>query len=133
MNPAFWEKLDQLIANHEIRIDRPRGSAHPRYPELIYGVDYGYLAGTSAADGEGIDLFLGTSGEKRLTGLVVCVDMEKAETEIKLLIGVTEAELSWIMNMVNETDSMKGLLINREGEREHHQRHAPSASGENSL
>ena len=124
MNPAFWEKLDQLIADHEIRIDRPRGSAHPRYPELIYGVDYGYLAG---------DLFLGTSDEKRLTGLVVCVDMEKAETEIKLLIGVTEAELSWIMNMVNETDSMKGLLIQREGEREHHQRHAPSASGENSL
>ena len=51
MNPAFWEKLDQLIADHEICIDRPRGSAHPRYPELIYGVDYGYLAGTSAADG----------------------------------------------------------------------------------
>ena len=61
------------------------------------------------------------------------MDMEKAETEIKLLIGVTESELSWIMNMVNETDSMKGLLIQREGEREHHQRHAPSASGENSL
>ena len=75
MNPAFWEKLDQLIADHEICIDRPRCSAHPRYPELIYGVDYGYLAGTSAADGEGIDLFLGTSDEKRLTGLVVCVDM----------------------------------------------------------
>lgn len=133
MNPAFWEKLDQLIADHEICIDRPKGSAHPRYPELIYGVDYGYLADTRSADGEGVDLFLGTSPLRSLTGLVVCVDMEKTETEIKLLIGVTGDELSWIMNMVNETDSMKGLLITREGERNHHQCHAPSAPGRNSL
>lgn len=37
----FWQALDELIRTSEIVIDRPRGSAHPRYPEMIYPVDYG--------------------------------------------------------------------------------------------
>ena len=35
-NSEFWDALDKLVANSEIVIDRPKGSAHPRYPELIY-------------------------------------------------------------------------------------------------
>jgi len=35
MNQAFWEMLDALAAEHEIVIDRPRGSRHPRYPEVV--------------------------------------------------------------------------------------------------
>ena len=32
-------------------IDRPRGSAHPRDPKLIYPLNYGYVPGTIAGDG----------------------------------------------------------------------------------
>lgn len=32
---SFWTKLDQLIASHEIIIDRPKSSAHPRFPDMI--------------------------------------------------------------------------------------------------
>ena len=56
--PDFWRALDALVAGSEIVIDRPRGSAHPRYPDVIYPLDYGYLAGTRAADGDGIDVRL---------------------------------------------------------------------------
>lgn len=34
--------------------------AYPCYPDLIYPIDYGYLAGTSAMDGGGIDVWCGT-------------------------------------------------------------------------
>ena len=40
---AFWELLDSLVKDSEIVIDRPKGTAHPRYPDSIYKVDYGYL------------------------------------------------------------------------------------------
>ena len=39
-NEDFWNALDELVSNSEIVIDRPRGSAHPRFPNFIYKVDY---------------------------------------------------------------------------------------------
>lgn len=41
-----------------ITIDRPLGSAHPEYPELVYPVNYGYIPGTISGDGEEIDVYL---------------------------------------------------------------------------
>ena len=39
----FWEMLDKLFAKYDIEIDRPKGSAHPKYSDYIYPLDYGYL------------------------------------------------------------------------------------------
>lgn len=111
----FWKKLDELIGSCEIVIDRPKGTRHPRYNECVYEVDYGYLAGTSSMDGDGIDLYLGSLPEKKLDGLIVIVDMVKKDSEIKLLIGVSPEELDWIMEWCNGTELMKGLYIPREG------------------
>jgi hypothetical protein len=56
----FWAAAEQLVATSEIVIDRPKGSRHPRLPEAIYPVAYGYLTGTTASDGEGIDIWVGS-------------------------------------------------------------------------
>ena len=53
-NNDFWRALDSLVDNSEIVIDRPKGTAHPKYPDFIYKVDYGYLKNTSSMDGAGI-------------------------------------------------------------------------------
>ena len=50
-NEDFWNALDELVNTSEIVIDRPKGSAHPRFPDFIYRVDYGYLKNTSSMDG----------------------------------------------------------------------------------
>ena len=50
-NEDFWNALDELVNTSEIVIDRPKGSAHPRFPDFIYRVDYGYLRDTSSMDG----------------------------------------------------------------------------------
>lgn len=47
----FWEYADQMVATHEIVIDRPAGSTHPRFPRIVYPLNYGYLNGTGAMDG----------------------------------------------------------------------------------
>ena len=39
-------------------VDRPLGSAHPDYPDLIYPINYGYIEGTMAEDGEEEDAYI---------------------------------------------------------------------------
>jgi SET domain-containing protein len=58
-NSAFWHEIEQLAITNSITIDRPKGSAHPRYPDYIYPLDYGYLENTTAGDGDGIDGVVG--------------------------------------------------------------------------
>ncbi len=108
----FWSALDKLVADSEIVIDRPRGSAHPKYPDLIYKVDYGYLKNTSSMDGGGIDVWVGTNG-KAVDAIICIVDLLKRDSEIKILIGCTEEEKEIIYDFHNETEYMKGILIRR--------------------
>lgn len=41
-----------------VTVDRPMGSAHPEHPGLIYPVNYGYVPGVMAPDGEEQDAYL---------------------------------------------------------------------------
>ena len=89
---AFWESLERLVQVCPLLIDRPRGSAHPRYPDLIYPLDYGYLQNSRAMDGGGVDVWAGSLPERALEALLVTVDTLKQDVEIKLLLGCTPAE-----------------------------------------
>ena len=108
----FWTALDELVSNSEIIIDRPKGTAHPGFPNFIYQVDYGYLKNTSSMDGSGIDVWVGT-GEKKIDAIMCIVDLMKRDSEIKILIGCTEEEKLIINRTHNETQFMKGILIRR--------------------
>ena len=109
----FWDALDQLVNRSEIVIDRPKGTAHPRFPNLVYRVDYGYLKDTSSMDGGGIDVWLGTADDKKVGGIVCTVDLMKRDSEIKLLIGCTEEEKAIVYESHNDSEYMKGIMIDR--------------------
>lgn len=111
-NEDFWKALDELVNSSEIVIDRPIGSAHPRFPNFIYKVDYGYLKNTASMDGAGIDVWVG-SGDKKIDAIMCIVDLMKRDSEIKILIGCTEEEKLEIYKTHNETQYMKGVLIRR--------------------
>ena len=113
-NDAFWAVLDEWVRTHETVIDRPKGSAHPRFPSFVYPVDYGYLRDTASMDGGGIDVWAGTAKERRLDAIICTVDTMKRDSEIKLLIGCTESEKQAIYRTHNDSPYMKGLLIRRE-------------------
>lgn len=110
----FWEKLEEMVAAHSIVIDRPAGTKHPKYPDMVYPVDYGYLDETVTADSGGIDVFVGTSGEARIDGIVCTVDMLKKDAEIKILFGCTEADMDQIIDLLN-SGPMGAMLVKREG------------------
>ena len=41
-----------------VLIDRPLGSAHPRHPDMIYPVNYGFIPNTVSGDGAEIDCYV---------------------------------------------------------------------------
>lgn len=113
INIDFWRTLDELVRQSKIVIDRSKGTAHPKFPNFIYKVDYGYLENTSSMDGAGIDVWVGTKESKSIDAIMCIVDLMKKDSEIKILIGCTEEEKEIIYKTHNETQYMKGILIER--------------------
>ena len=111
---AFWQALDTLAADSEIIIDRPKGSAHPRYTDFIYPLDYGYLGGTTAMDGGGIDIWRGSDPAEKIDAVMCIIDLVKRDSEIKIFLGCTEAEKTLIYKFHNSTEFMKGVMIQRD-------------------
>lgn len=108
----FWSSLDRLVAEHALVLDRPRGSAHPRYPEVRYPLDYGYLAGTTAGDGAGIDVWVGSLPAPTITAVVCSLDARKGDAELKLLVGCTPAEAR-LIRAFHHAGAQTALLIER--------------------
>ena len=113
MDNKFWSRLDELIESTEIVIDRPKGTRHSRYPDLVFPLDYGYLKDTFGGDGQEIDVWLGTVGHRKLTAIAATVDMMKKDAEIKLIIGCTEEEID-IVEKCHNNRYMSGIIIRRE-------------------
>jgi inorganic pyrophosphatase len=109
---SFWNALDQLLAGSQVVIDRPKGSPHPRYPDLTYPLDYGYLAGTMSVDGGGIDVWVGSVADKETRAVICTVDLLKRDVEVKILLGCSEAEVEAILRFV-EASSMGCTLLRR--------------------
>lgn len=112
-NALFWDAVDQLTAAHSVVIDRPKGSAHPRFPDMIYPLDYGYLEDTAAMDWEGVDVWIGTGETQRADALLCVVDLPKGETEIKLLLSCTDEEKEAALRFQNQPPYMLALLVER--------------------
>ncbi len=109
----FWRGLEQLVEGSTVIIDRPAGTAHPRYPEFTYPLDYGYLEGTSAIDGSGVDVWIGSREELGVTGVIATVDRHKRDAEIKILLACTPDEMRRI-EAIHNAQSQSGILIPRE-------------------
>ena len=72
-----------------VTVDRPLGSRHPNFPELIYPVNYGFIQGVMAADGEEQDAYiLGVDQPiSAFTGRVIAIIYRKNDVEDKLVVA----------------------------------------------
>ena len=113
MEKCFWSWLDELIKSSEIVIDRPKGTRHPRYPDFIIPLDYGYLKGTTGGDGNGVDIWQGMAGHRKLTAIACTVDIVKRDAEIKLIIGCTDEEIA-IIDSFHNGPYQSAIIIKRE-------------------
>lgn len=109
---GFWQAIDELLSSSEIVINRPKNSKHPRY-DFRYPLDYGYLKNTTSQDNDGIDIWRGSLPTITCDAIICTVDLLKRDSEIKILLGCTEAEKNVIMQFHNDSEYMKGILIRR--------------------
>ena len=71
----------------EIQIDRPLDSKHPKH-EFVYEVNYGFVSGTLAPDGEEIDAYILGINEpvERYKGKCIAVIHRTNDDDDKLIV-----------------------------------------------
>lgn len=78
------------------KIDRPIGSHHPKYPDMTYPLNYGYVDDILAEDGEQQDIYL-LGSDKPLTefgGYVIAVYRRDNDNEDKWIISLDNKNYS---------------------------------------
>jgi len=109
----LWKALDQIVASSRVVIDRPAGSRHPQFPDAVYPLDYGFLDGTTAADGSGIDVWVGSMGKREVAAIACTFDFLKRDLELKILLACTEREAERILEFHNTGKVQVAYLIRR--------------------
>lgn len=71
-----------------VTVDRPLGTCHPKHPDIFYSVNYGYIKGIPAPDGEEQDAYiLGVEVPvKTFTGTVAAIIHRRDDVEDKWVV-----------------------------------------------
>lgn len=114
-----WVDWEAVIEANGITIERPAHEPHPEYPEIVYPLNYGYVNGTRATDGQEVDCFVGTADPTaaagELVGVILTTDHRKGDREAKLLYRCTPAEIYTAHGFINyDRTLLEGLLVLRQ-------------------
>ena len=92
-----WSHTKHIVINDQwmigssvtVTIDRPLGSAHPKYPDMVYPVNDGYVKGVMAADGEEQDAYVIGVKEavKEFTGILIAIVHRMNDVEDKWVVA----------------------------------------------
>lgn len=79
-----------------VTVDRPLGSAHPNHPDLIYPINYGYIEGLIAPDGEEQDVYiLGIDKPiEKFEGIVIAIIHRFDDIEEKWVVAPENMDFS---------------------------------------
>ena len=77
-------------------IDRPAGTSHPRYPALVYPINYGYVDGIFAGDGAEQDVYLFGTEEplEQFEGKVIAVWHRFDDVEDKWIVSLDGKDIA---------------------------------------
>lgn len=77
-------------------VDRPLGTAHPKYKKMIYPINYGYVDDVFSDDGEEQDVYLFGTDEpiKNFEGKVIAVWHRFNDSEDKWIVSLNEEYIS---------------------------------------
>lgn len=80
----------------DVIIDRQFGSIHPKFPDHIYQLNYGYVPGTMAPDGKEVDVFV--LGEdkalEKFTGKCIAIIHRINDDDDKLIVCAKDKDFS---------------------------------------
>ena len=73
----------------KVIVDRPLGSYHPKHKDLFYPVNYGYIEGIIAPDGEEQDVYILGVNEavSEFTGKIIAIITRLDDVEEKWVVA----------------------------------------------
>jgi inorganic pyrophosphatase len=97
----YWQALSRLVRTNAIVIDRPKHSVHPNHGNIVYPLDYGYIENSTSMDGHGIDIFSGSEANDRIQGIMITMDSQKMDSEIKVMYNCSQTEIDIVLDFLN--------------------------------
>ena len=93
---AKRKNMNNIGRKVRVMIDRPIGSHHPEYPEIMYECNYGYIEGIIAPDGEEQDAYVLGIFEPidSFEGIVIAEIIRKNDIESKWVVAPTDAKFT---------------------------------------
>lgn len=82
--------LDSVIGRTvSVTVDRPLGSYHPEHKDMYYPINYGYVEGIMAPDGEEQDVYILGVNEaiENFTGTIIAVVHRNDDVEEKWVVA----------------------------------------------
>ncbi|MEE1055682.1 MAG: inorganic pyrophosphatase [Acutalibacteraceae bacterium] len=88
--------MDIIGKTVEVTVDRPLGTYHPNHNDIFYTVNYGYVDGVLAPDGEWQDAYiLGVEYPiQKFTGIVIAVVNREDDIESKWVVAPKKMSFS---------------------------------------
>ena len=79
-----------------VTVDRPLGSYHPKHKDMYYPINYGYIEGMIAPDGEEQDAYILGVNEpvETFTGMVIAVIHRFDDVEEKWVVAPNGVEFT---------------------------------------
>ena len=89
-------RLEMIGKSVKVIVDRPLGTYHPKYKDIYYSVNYGYVEGVIAPDGEEQDAYILGINEpiKEFDGKVIAVIHRHDDIEEKWIVVPEHLSLS---------------------------------------
>ena len=80
----------------KVTVDRPMGSYHPKHKDMYYPINYGYIEGIMAPDGEEQDAYILGVNEpvKEFTGKVIAIIHRFDDVEEKWVVAPEDLSFS---------------------------------------
>ena len=83
-------RVDSVVGNIvTITVDRPVGSYHPEHEDMYYPINYGYIEGIMAPDGEKQDAYILGVDEavEKFTGTIIAIVHRNDDVEEKWVVA----------------------------------------------
>ncbi len=79
-----------------VTVDRALGTYHPKHPDIYYPINYGYIEGIMAPDGEEQDAYILGVDEpvKEFTGRVIAIIHRNDDVEDKWVVAPENASFT---------------------------------------
>lgn len=114
--------FDYLGKDVFLKIDRPMGSRHPKFSDVYYTINYGFIPNTVSGDGEEIDVYV-LDFEKPLENCIVKIIgvIQRFDDNECKLVGVVNSKNNYtdeeIMQKVNFVEKWFKSRLVREYEK----------------